>query len=216
MKIKFKLTQFNQEKYIAPTAEETHQLAINLSLMINRQIIAGKLTKPDVIIAIGKGALTWAKELADWLNVSHLSNFQIVHYKEMSRQLKRPIILQSLPVQVEGKTVLLFDDVVETGKTLKLGIDYLKMKGAEKVITAVLFYKKSSQFKPDFFVTETKAWVIFHNEITETVKFLGTKWLKQRLSFGQIKERLLKIGLKEEEIDYAMKIIFNFPSGLKP
>jgi len=216
-KIGFKLTKFDEEKYIAPTTEQSHKLTTNLALMINDQIFAGKVTKPDIIIAIGKGALTWVKELADWLNISQLSSFQIVHYREMSRRLKEPVILQSLPIQIEGKTILLFDDVVETGKTFQLGANYLKMRGAEKIMTAVLFYKRCSKFKPDFFVAETKAWIIFHDETLETVKFLGSKWLKQGLSFKEIRERLLKIGLEKKGIDYAMRIIFNFPSSeLRP
>lgn len=211
-KIKFKATKFGKEKYIAPTAEEAHKLTTNLALKINKQIKQGKAVKPEVIVAIGKGAWTWAKELADWLNISQVSTLQIVHYKELSQRLKKPIILQSLPIQIDKKVVLLFDDVVETGKTLQVGAKYLKMRGAEKIITAVLFYKRVSQLIPDFFAIETKAWVIFHNEIMETVKFLGSKWLKQKLSFEKIRKRLLTIGLEKKEIDYAMKIIFNFSS----
>lgn len=208
----FKSTKFHKEEYIAPTAEQTHKLTTNLALTINQEIQAGRVTKPDLIVAIGKGAWTWAKELADWLNVSRLSTLQIVHYKEMNQQLKRPVLLQSLPIGVDKKTVLLFDDVVETGKTIQLGAQYLDMRGAEKIITAVLFYKKASQLKPDFFSAETTAWVIFHNEILETVKFLGSKWLKRGSSLEKISKRLQIIGLEKKEIDYAMKVIFNFSS----
>jgi hypoxanthine phosphoribosyltransferase len=99
---------------------------------------------------------------------------------------------------------------VETGKTMKLAINYLKIKGAEKIYTSSLFYKKNLICKPDFFNLKTKSWIVFHFDIMETVKFLGSRWLSKNQSLKEIKNNFLKIGLPENEVAKAMQLIFNF------
>lgn len=59
-------------------------------------------------------------------------------------------------LDLKGKTVLLVDDISDTGRTIDFLAAKMKEKGAADVKTACLFYKKSPGVKePDFYGTET-------------------------------------------------------------
>jgi len=201
---------FDKKKYLYLSAKKSHQLAFELASLINQKIDQGEIKKPEIIIGIARGALAWLKTLADWLNIDQISTVRIVHYAEIGKTLKKPKILESYLPRIDKKRVLLFDNVVETGKTMKLAFDYLNMRGAEKISTAVLFYKKTSVFIPDFYCLKSDAWIIFHLEVVEAIKCLGVRWLDKNLQLKEIKQRFLAIGLLPEEVKEAMKIIFNF------
>jgi hypoxanthine phosphoribosyltransferase len=55
-----------------------------------------------------------------------------------------------LPMAQHGQTILLVDDIVDTGNTLKEIVDHYTSKGV-KVITAVFHYKEGAVFAPDLY-----------------------------------------------------------------
>lgn len=205
-----KTISFNKEKYTYLSAEKSHQLAFELALVINQKIKNSQMEKPEIVIGIARGALAWIKTLADWLNIDEISTLRLVHYTNIGQRLTKPTILHSCLPRVDKKRVLIFDNIVETGKTMKMAVDYLSMCGAEKIRTSSLFYKKTSIIKPDFYSLKTDAWIVFYFEIMETVKLLGSRWNNEGLDLKKIKQRFLKIGLPQNEVSTAMKTIFNF------
>lgn len=57
--------------------------------------------------------------------------------------------------------LLIVDDIADTGKTLNnLSLDYSSNESIDW-LTATLFYKRRSVFKPTFFVEETDKWIVF-------------------------------------------------------
>ena len=199
----------DKQEYIYLSPEKSHQLAFELVSFINQKISQGEIKKPEIIIGIARGALAWLKILADWLNIDQVNSFRIVHYSGVSKTLKKPKILESNLPRIDKKRVLIFDNIVETGKTMKLAVNYLSMCGAEDITTAVLFYRKCSILVPDFYSRTTNAWIVFHHEIVESIKYLGTRWLDKGIHLKEIKQRFLTIGLPQKEVKKAMKIIFN-------
>lgn len=51
-------------------------------------------------------------------------------------------------IDLSGRTVVIIDDILDTGTTLKVATDYCKEKGAKEVYTAVLLDKRKPR-KPD-------------------------------------------------------------------
>lgn len=45
-------------------------------------------------------------------------------------------------IDLSGRTVVIVDDILDTGTTLKAALDYCMMKGAKEVLTAVLLDKR--------------------------------------------------------------------------
>lgn len=199
-----------QEKCLYFSAEQCQQLALNLALAINQKIASSNIKKPELIIGIAKGSLAWLRTLSDWLNIDALATLRVVHYNGIGQRLPQPTILQSHLPRIDKKRVLLFDNIADTGKTLSLTVNYLKMCGAQTITTAVLFYKKCASLIPDFYASQTDAWIIFYFEIVETVKLLGSKWLNEGLTLKEINKRFLAINIPAKEVTEAMKIIFNF------
>ena len=158
----------------------------------------------DRLIALAKGGLTWSRTLLDYLKIPKVSTFQVKFYQDIGKTKREPIIVQSLPVTIEGEKILVFDDVADSGETLKIAKEYLKMCGAKRVSSATLFIKTWTKVKPDFHAQETDAWIIFPHEIREMIELLSAKWNKKGISQKEIKIRLLKIGLPKEQIKFFL------------
>ena len=190
-----------KQQYITPSWEEMGELSFKLAKDILKK---GK--RFNRLIALADGGLTWSKTLLDYLNIDKLSTLQVKFYSGITKTNNRPIIIQSLPTAVQNETVILFDDVVDSGQTLKVAKEYLLMCGAKKVYTASLFFKDWAEIKPDFYAYNTSAWIIFPHEIREMIQLLSSQWEKSKVSNNEIKKRLLKIGVSKKEVNYFIKM----------
>lgn len=195
-----RLTKIDNQAYLIPSWEEMAQLCFRLA----QQILMSNI-KFDRLTALAKGGLTWARTLLDYLQIKNLSVFQVKFYHNIGKVNKRAVIVQSLPVAVEKESLLLFDDVVDSGETLKIAKEYLYMCGAKKVVSASLFIKNWVKSKPDFYAKRTSAWIIFPHEVRETIQLLNEQWRGKKIEQSEIKKRLIKLGLSRKEIDFFLR-----------
>lgn len=154
----------------------------------------------DRIIALAKGGLTFSRSMVDYLGVDNISSIQIEFYTGIGTTQKTPVITQSLPVSIRNESVLVFDDIVDKGDTLKLATQYLGYHGATSITTACLISKPWTSFQANYSVRNTQAWVIFPNEVRETIETLVELWQEAGDTNTQIHEQLLKIGFSETEV----------------
>jgi hypoxanthine phosphoribosyltransferase len=54
-----------------------------------------------------------------------------------------PVLTHELKRDISGRTVVLVDDILDTGRTLRFAVEYLRERGADPLITAVLLDKPS-------------------------------------------------------------------------
>lgn len=162
-------------------------------------ILSGQ--KFDRIIALAKGGLTFSRSLVDYLGVEDVSSIQIQFYTGIGTTFKTPVITQSLPVSIKDERILIFDDIVDQGETMKLAVEYLNYHGAKSIATSTLIEKPWSKFNADFAARKTEAWVIFPNEIRETIGILRETWEEKGDSPETIKENLLKLGFSVDEVE---------------
>jgi uncharacterized protein len=155
----------------------------------------------DRVVALAKGGLTFSRSLVDFLGIPDVSSIQIEFYTGINETNRIPVITQSLPVTIQNERILIFDDIVDKGVTLELAVQYLKQHGPAEVTTASLLYKPWSTIKPDFIARTSEAWVIFPNEIRETIEILVNKWGQQGDSTEQIANQLLQIGFSKAEVE---------------
>lgn len=154
----------------------------------------------DRIVALAKGGLTFSRSVVDYLHIPNISSIQIEFYSGINETQKTPVITQSLPVSIKNERVLIFDDIADSGETLALAKKYLQYHGAKSLHTATLFTKPQSIITPDYFVHQTTSWVIFPNEVRETVELLSKKWQDISDSPEQIRQQLVQIGFPEREV----------------
>lgn len=195
-RIHLKETKFDGITYVCPTWDQMGLLNFNLAKQI---IESGK--KFDRLIALARGGWTWARDISGHLNIPELSSFRIKSYSGVN-QSGKSMIVQPLTDTIVGQKILLFDEVIDSGLTIKLAQEYLKVMGAKDIQIAALCFKPHSKIKPDFFAFTTKAWVVFPHENREFIQDSMDKWRAQGLSIQEVKKRLVLIGLPLKQIEF--------------
>ena len=184
-------------RYIAPSWRDLDQLTFELATKI---IESGE--QFDLVVALAKGAWPMSRTLVDYLAIPQLVSLGIRFYSGINQRLSEPEVYQDLPVSVEGKKVLLFDDVADTGESLIFASDYLLEQGASQFKTATLFFKERSAITPDYFASIINAWIIFPFEVREMMQLLKNNWQEQGIAETEIQQRLKKLHFPEKIIKY--------------
>ncbi len=157
----------------------------------------------DRIVCIDRGGAVVARFLSDFLGLK-ISSFVMVAYKEVG-QLSEPRIVEELKADIKGEKILLVDEIIDSGSSFEVAIDYLKKLQPQEITTLAPYIKPISRFKPDFWQVETTEWVIFPYEVKETISDV-TKILKEQgKSNEEIEQQLLSFGFDEEQRAYFSK-----------
>jgi len=154
---------------------------IRLSLKLARKVSASEF-KPDVIVALLRGGLVPARILSDVLGVYKLFIVGVAFYVDVGIHASKPVITQPLNANLGGSNVLIVDDVADTGKSLIVAKEHVKSMGAGSIKIATLHKKPWSEIEPDYFVSETNAWIVYPWEYVEVIKSLESKLSSEALS----------------------------------
>ncbi len=179
------------EKYEAPSWDYIYKLCIQVADQIRRSGY-----KPDLLVAISRGGWIPGRVLSDLLENPNIATIKVEHYIGIYKTRARPKITQPIPIEVNGKRILLVDDIADSGKSLKLVKKHLFDQGAADVKICALYCKPWSIVTPDFLARTTDAWICFPHEIYETMKKIILKLKGQGKSREEIKAELVRIGLK--------------------
>lgn len=150
--------------------------------------------RPQIIVGIARGGWIPARLMADFFHTKQTANIKVEAYQTIG-QSNEPVITQDILTNIKGKSVLVVDDVADSGATLQAVLEDLQSRHPKEVKTAMLYYKPRSSLKPDFYIHDTSAWVIFSWSIFEAVSDLQNLWEKEGLSLDQIIEKCKTIGI---------------------
>lgn|GEM_PF-481521 len=157
-------------KFIKPSYDEVRSNAMELYGKLQ-----GSGWLPDVNVGVGRGGLFVLRCLQDFYiaagvkipyivpSVERYAGINSVHKIRIKHLGKRDI---------EGRRVLIVDDVSDQGDSLIKMVDSVKKRGAREVKTATIHFKPWSKLKPDYYVKETDAWIIYPWELYETIRLL--------------------------------------------
>ncbi|PHR55345.1 MAG: nicotinate phosphoribosyltransferase [Arcobacter sp.] len=122
-----------------------------------------KLTKDyeaDTLIAIARGGLTLGHAYAEAVNNRRLFAINSILYEKDKKGASCEIF--NMPSLKDAKKVLVLDDIVDTGQTIKEVVALLKKCFPDvEFKIASLFYKPTAVIQPDFCVNEAKEWIEF-------------------------------------------------------
>ena len=151
--------------------------------------------EPDLIVAISRGGLVLGRLMSDYFGAQDLRIIKMEHYSGVKVREDAKI---ETPIQgrLDGRKVLLVDDVADRGDTLVVAVDHLKDLGASEVRVATLHYKPWSKLVPDHYLAETDCWVVYWWERAETARSLLNKLGEE----GFTREQALNIIKNEAEI----------------
>lgn len=154
--------------------------------------------KPDIVVAIGRGGYVPARILCDYLLIRDLTSIKVEHWGIVATETEKAVIKFRLCTDIKDKSVLLVDDITDTGDTLRVSLKYLKDFGPKTIKTAVLIHKTCSVIVPDYFISKIIKWhwVIFPWHIWEDL----TGFVKN------IKDKGIH---NEEDISRELKLRYN-------
>lgn len=122
--------------------------------------------EPDVIISIARSGLIPASMIAYALGNKELYvikvDFSKVQKSGQDQELHdKPRITQELSKDIHGLKVLVVDEMVVSGSTLKLVSAYMDLKAPSEVRYAVLYKQPWAEFSPHYSGREIKEWPLY-------------------------------------------------------
>lgn len=118
-----------------------------------------KAARPEdlLVIAILRGSFIFAADLVRALHRAGLAPsiefMQLASYHSGMSSSGQVTVVKDIDNSVDGRDVLLIDDILESGRTLAFAKDLLIARGAKRVMSAVLIEKpvqRAVQFKAEF------------------------------------------------------------------
>ncbi len=122
----------------------------------------------DLVVGIARGGIPVAMVVSDRLDVK-IDFVNVKSYNDIGKRTA-PRILSTLVEGVEGKDVLLVDDLVDQGDTMAFLTNYLNQQKPKSLQTAVMFKKPWSKTEPDFYLENVSEWIVFPFELVEVGK----------------------------------------------
>jgi uncharacterized protein len=158
--------------------------------------------KLDRIVCISRGGLIVARILSDFLDLP-ISNFTIVSYVSVGITGK-PKIAEKLVVDLKNESILLVDEIVDHGTTLKCALDYLKTKKPKKIYSLAPIIKPWTKVKPDYYLVKTKKWVVYPYELKETIDDLKKIFTKENKSTRELVKTINQLGFNSQQTKYFL------------
>ncbi|WP_411965564.1 phosphoribosyltransferase [Haloferax sp. YSMS24] len=120
--------------------------------------------EPEVIVALARGGWFAGRCICDFVGLDDLTSLKMEHYVGTAQKSNEPEVRYPMPEgSVEGKDVLIIDDIADTGGSIERAYEYVTDRNAGEVRTATLQLLQTSEFEPDYVGErlEEWAWVVY-------------------------------------------------------
>jgi hypoxanthine phosphoribosyltransferase len=165
--------------------------------------IRGSGTEYDLVVGIARGGIPVAMVISDELGVG----IDIINVKSYTGIAKRkaPRIVSTLTEEVKGKKVLVVDDLVDEGDTMKTVLTFLRKMRPAQLSTAVIFRKPWSKLEPRFHLETVDEWIVFPWEIKETLRKLRKRSGEAKAPFENAISNLIDAGVNKELVERLLR-----------
>jgi len=160
--------------------------------------------RPDVIIGMARGGWVPARLLCDGLGVKNLLSLKTAHWGVTASQDSKARLIGSVGGDIEGKDVLIVDDITDTGESLKLAFEHALSLNPRNLRTATMLHINHSAFKPDYYASEIPKegwkWFVFPWNYMEDMNAFISRILQEgAMNTEEISRELMRRnGLKVE------------------
>ncbi|MFC4436855.1 MULTISPECIES: phosphoribosyltransferase [Natrialbaceae] len=115
--------------------------------------------EPDVIVALARGGWFAGRCICDFLGLDDLTSLKMEHYVGTAQKTGEPTVRYPMPEgSVEGKDVLIIDDIADTGGSIERAYEYVDDRNAGEVRTATLQLLRTSEYEPDYVGERLEEW----------------------------------------------------------
>jgi len=168
---------------------------------------------PDTIVGLARSGFVPSRLLSDLLAVTDLVALKVEHWLDTTGEHREEATIPyRTPFKLEGKRVLVVDDIVDTGKSMKVSVEYLAQFKPSTLKTAVMQYITSSIHKPDYYAVKVEdwTWFIYPWNLYEDLGNLSLRLLKaagKPLSLGQLAEGFrekFNVEVEEDLLEEAL------------
>lgn len=124
--------------------------------------VHGSSFAPDIVVAVARGGLLLAGAVSYALGTKSCGSINVEFYTDIEQTLPEPVLLPPAldAPALNGKRVLIVDDVSDSGRTLKLVVELLAGHGAD-VRSLTLYAKPRTVLEPDYVWRRTDKWITF-------------------------------------------------------
>ncbi|AGB04067.1 putative phosphoribosyltransferase [Aciduliprofundum sp. MAR08-339] len=171
---------------------------------------------PEIVIGLARGGLVPARLMADYLNIKELYAVKTEHWGLTATPDGKARLAQGLQISIEGKKVLVVDDITDTGQSLRLAVDHIATHNPEEIRSATLLHITHSKYVPDYYSEEVPedrwTWFIFPWNVYEDMRNLIPKTLYEPKSVDEVKEALkeqFQINVKKSVIREVLRDLKN-------
>ena len=175
-------------EFEVPTWIQIYEMLSSLAAKIR-----GDNFSPDIIVGVCRGGWPPAKIISSLLGNVNLAKVTVEFYSGVAKSNKEPVLTQPISIPVTGMSVLIIDDVADTGKTLNLVKKHLSKKRASSVRIATIYLKPWSTVTPNYYKKETDHWIVFPWERREAFRNLIEDFRVE-----EVKKRLVEDGMDKD------------------
>jgi hypoxanthine phosphoribosyltransferase len=148
-------------------------------------------TKATVIVGLTRGGWVPARLLCDHLSVKKLYAVKTEHWGVTANLDGKALLTQELNVSIKNESVIVVDDITDTGESLGLAKASIAKMGPKQLKTATLLHIAHSKIEPDYYSVmvpkDEWTWFIFPWNLHEDMRTLLPKTLTEPRSAPGIK-----------------------------
>jgi uncharacterized protein len=120
---------------------------------------------PETIVGLTRGGWVPARLLSDRLGVRRLVSLRAQHWGVTATRDGTAALTEGLSGPVAGESVLVVDDITDTGESLRLAVDHVTRAKPRRVESAALLHIAGATIVPTYFAEEIRrnewAWIVF-------------------------------------------------------
>ncbi len=120
---------------------------------------------PQTIVALTRGGWVPGRLLCDRLGVHRLLSLRAQHWGITATPTGRAELTEGLSGPVRGETVLVVDDITDTGESLALAVEHVGAAGPSRVQSAAFLHIDHAKFVPTYYAEEIPraqwVWIVF-------------------------------------------------------
>jgi uncharacterized protein len=135
--------------------------------------------EPEVIVGLTRGGWVPSRMIADRLGTKHLAALRAQHWGVTATPSGKAEITEGLAYRLDGKNVLVVDDITDTGQSLELATNHVKQLGPARVESATFLHITHSTFVPTYYAEEVPRdawrWFVFPWNYWEDLRTLAKK-----------------------------------------
>jgi len=149
---------------------------------------------PTAIVGLTRGGWVPARLLADRLGVKRIVSLRAQHWGVTATPTGAAQLTEGLSGPVEGLSVLVVDDITDTGESLALAVAHVRDARPSRVESATFLHIAHSKFTPTYYAEEIPrdawVWVVFPWNYWEDLTALALRAVEVGAGIDRVRSTL--------------------------